>query len=208
MRRIPEKEKPVSLEEAEKYIKRYLKDKRCYKHPLKQVKSLGIKGGYLEIDFGPAIMAMEVAKSMDNIRVTGIERCRHRIDAAEKIINEEGLEGKIRLLSADAEKNLSPEELGEFDLIYCVYTLHHWQNPKTAISNLLKHLKKNGLIFIYDLKRVPCLYYLPLKNNFLNSVRASYTIREIKNILGSYKNLKIDINEDFLGMGIIIKVCG
>jgi len=48
----------------------------------------------------------------------------------------------------------------------------------------------NGILIIADLKRIWWLYYLPIQNNwFISSIRASYTLGEVKSIL---KKLNID----------------
>ncbi len=110
------------------------------------------------------------------------------IRLAEQNLDEE-LKDRINYMVGDACKIESLKDLGKFDLIYSTFTMHHWDNAETAITNLFSMLKNNGLLYIHDLKRVSWLYYIKSQSGFFNSIRASYRPREIKKML-----TKIGIN--------------
>jgi ubiquinone/menaquinone biosynthesis C-methylase UbiE len=75
------------------------------------------------------------------------------------------------------------QELGTFDLVYSTFSMHHWEAPERSLHNLWRVLKKGGVLYIQDLKRVWWLYHLPIKGGFAESIRASFTPKEIRQIL-------------------------
>ena len=96
--------------------------------------------------------------------------------------------------------------LGEFDLIYSTYSLHHWENPKKAIDNLMPNLNDNDVLYLYDLKRVWWLYWVPVNSGFYNSIRAAYVRREVEEMLASLDPEHYEIRYEFPFMqSVIIK---
>ncbi|MCK4722364.1 MAG: class I SAM-dependent methyltransferase [Dehalococcoidia bacterium] len=73
--------------------------------------------------------------------------------------------------------------MGKFDLVYTAFSLHHWKDPEKSISNLWNAVRDNGILHIYDFRRVWWLYHLPLKGGFIDSVRAAYLPNEIVVVL-------------------------
>jgi ubiquinone/menaquinone biosynthesis C-methylase UbiE len=104
-------------------------------------------------------------------------------------------------MSADSLKF----EQGFFDLIVCKDTFHHFQNPVKVLKEMYGVLKKGGHIYITDIRRdaPEDIFYQGLQelveNNiihatqFFHSIKASYTMPEIKQILkkAKLKNYKI-----------------
>jgi SAM-dependent methyltransferase len=98
------------------------------------------------------------------------------------------------------------EGLGKFDLVYSTFSLHHWKDPEASISNLWNTVKDKGTLFIHDFKRVWWLCCLPLKGGEIDSIRASYTPKEIKAILQELGiiNYKIKTLFPFLLQSIVV----
>jgi hypothetical protein len=61
--------------------------------------------------------------------------------------------------------------------------MHHWADAAKAIRNLYGLLNENGVIYIYDLKRVWWMYYIRSKSGFIKSIRASYRKKELEQML-------------------------
>ena len=193
LRRIEPQEEAISgLENARQYAEMAKKSpKMMYRGFLKKVKSLNIKGKYLEIGAGPGILTAIVAEDNPDVHITAIELSSDMVAIAQGYIEEKKLQDRIHFVTGDAIDEKIIKELGEFDLVYCTFTMHHWKEPERVISNLLKAVKNEGVLFIHDLRRVWWLYYLPLRNSgFINSIRATYTRSEIEAILQ-----KVGINQ-------------
>lgn len=155
--------------------------KMMYRGFLKEIKSLDVKGKCLEIGAGPGILTAIVAENNPDIHITAIELSSDMVTVAQEYIEEKNLRDRVHFVAGDASDERMIEELGEFDLVYSTFTMHHWKDPERVISNLLNAVKDGGILFIHDLKRIWWLYYLPLRNSgFINSIRAAYTPSDIK----------------------------
>lgn len=73
--------------------------------------------------------------------------------------------------------------LGKFDFVYSTFSLHHWTDPVSGIKNLYDALNPDGTIFIYDFFRGGLFYYLKIKKGIWESIRASYTLDELKQMV-------------------------
>lgn len=82
-------------------------------------------------------------------------------------------------------------------MIYSIYSLHNWNNPDKAAVNLYSAVKKGEILYIYVLRRVWRLYWVPIKNGFFKSIKASYLLNEIKLILRKLGIQNIKIQKEF-----------
>jgi 2-polyprenyl-3-methyl-5-hydroxy-6-metoxy-1,4-benzoquinol methylase len=76
------------------------------------------------------------------------------ITVAREHVEREGLADRIDLVEGDANDTELLEQLGQFDLVYSTYTLHHWDDPETMMKNLLRAVAPGGILLIHDLRRV------------------------------------------------------
>ena len=157
--------------------------KMMYGPFLKEMKALGPKGKCLEVGAGPAIMTCLFAEANPDLHITASDISSDMASVAKERIRDKGLDDRIDYQICDANKKEDVKKLGKFDLVYSIYSLHHWDDPKKCISNLFGALKDDGVLYIGDLKRVWWLYYLPVKNRDTEQIRAAYMSREIKDIL-------------------------
>jgi len=174
------------IENAMEYAERVENaSKMRFRGFLKKLNALDIKGNYLEIGAGSGVLAVEIAEKYQNISIKGVDVSPDLVSIANKYIEKKNLESRIKFISGNIENDKLLEELGKYDLVYSTFSLHHFENPEKAIKNLLKLVKDNGVLLIYDLKRVWWLYWVPKQNGFFKSIRASYMPNEIKNILNN-----------------------
>ena len=149
-------------------------------------------GRYLEIGPGPGYQTGLVAEKYNPNEIIGLEYSSDMVKVAEEYINSKGLNNKIKFLNGAVENTELINKLGNFDLVYSTFSLHHWADPILGIKNLYNCLKDKGVLFIYDFYRGGILYYLKIKRGIWESIRASYTTEEIGGFL---KNLNIQSNE-------------
>jgi len=180
---IHQEEAFAGLEAAREYAESTKKATMRYRAFLSNLKTLSIPGKYLDVGAGTGNLATIIAQNNPDIEITALEISTAMVTIGEEFIRNKGLQDQIKFIKGDAVKKETINELGEFDLIYSTYSLHHWENPRKVIDNLMSNLGDNCVLYIYDLRRVWWLYWVPICNGFFNSIRAAYVRREIKEML-------------------------
>jgi SAM-dependent methyltransferase len=154
-----------------------------YQGFLRHLKTLDVGDRYLEIGPGPGVLTIAVARENPDAQITGVEMSPDMVSVARGYVERAGLADRVRFLVGDAGDRDVFGSLGQFDLIYSTFSLHHWQNPQRVIQNLLSVLVDGGVLYIHDLRRVWWLYWMPVHNGFLDSIRAAYVARELHGML-------------------------
>jgi len=185
LKRREQKEEAIEgLEEAQRYAEHNKKHARLmYRALLKDMKALHLSGQYLEIGAGPGILASMIAEDNPDVTITAVDLSSDMAAVANDYINERELQGRIHYFVGDAKDRNMMDGLGKFDLVYSAFSLHHWKDPETSISNLWNAVRDNGILYIYDFKRVWWLYLLPLRSGVIDSIRAAYAPNEVRTIL-------------------------
>jgi SAM-dependent methyltransferase len=95
--------------------------------------------------------------------------------------------------------------LGKFDFVYSTFSLHHWQAPQSAVRNLWNAVGDNGVLYIYDFRRIGWLCSLPLKIRELNEMKAAYSPYKIKALFQSagIKSYRIKTRFPYIFQSII-----
>ncbi len=170
-----------SMENAREYARIAEKSaKMRFGSFLKILKSLNIKGNYLEIGAGSGILATMIAEMQSDIYITATDTSENMLTIAKEHIDKKNMRDRIEIIAGDAENEDFLKKLKKYDLIYSTFSMHHWKNPQKVILNLLNILNGQGALLIYDLKRVWWLHWIPKQSGFLKSIRASYRPKEIK----------------------------
>jgi SAM-dependent methyltransferase len=154
-----------------------------YRGFMQHLKTLDVGNRYLEIGPGPGVLAAAIARERPGVHITGVEMSPDMVAVATEVAERAGLANRIRFVVGDAGDSHALTSLGQFDLIYSTFSLHHWTNPKGVVQNLMSALADGGVLFIHDLRRAWWLYWVPLRNGFLNSIRAAYVSRELHAML-------------------------
>ena len=154
-----------------------------YRGFLEHLKTLDVGNRYLEVGSGPGVLTVAVARKNPDALITGLEMSPDMVTVATEVVGRAGLANKIRFVAGDAGDRSAFASLGQFDLIYSTFSLHHWTDPRGVVQNLMSALADGGVLFIHDLRRAWWLYWVPLRNGFLNSIRAAYVSRELHAML-------------------------
>jgi ubiquinone/menaquinone biosynthesis C-methylase UbiE len=172
---------------------------------LKTCRKLEIKGRYLDVGSGPGFVTELVARQHPDAQITGIDISPEMVKMASETIPDE-FRNRINYVMGDACDKNTISGLGTFDLIFSTFTMHHWADATKAIRNLYDLLNENGVIYIYDLKRVWWMYYIRSKSGFIKSIRASYTKKELEQMLKEIgiKDFTIRTVPPFFLMNVII----
>ncbi len=186
MERIAESHSLASFESNEQtqsYIEYSKKSSEIrYGRFFSTIKKLDIKGNYLDIGSGPGLLTQSVAELYPEVQITGTDISKEMVDFALSD-RKENLKSRLNYAIGDACKLETLVELGKFNLIYSIFTMHHWDKAKLGIENLYSMLNTGGILYIYDLKRVWWLYYVQSKSGFFKSIKASYRTKEIEAML-------------------------
>jgi len=186
-----------SIDDARNYAESAKKSMMRYKAFLANLQSLDIKGKYLEVGAGPGVLTVEIARTYPEVEITALELLPDMVTVGREYVAENKLDNRIKFVVGDVEDEKFIHSLGEFDLVYSTYSLHHWTNPDKAVVNLYSAVNKGGMLYIYDLRRVWWLYWIPIKNGFFNSIRASYLLNEIKLMLSELGIQNTEIQKEF-----------
>ena len=175
--------------ESQQYGERHDAHARLqYRTLLREIAALNRAGRYLEVGSGTGFLATMVAEHNPAIHITALDLSAHMAALAKERIIEKNLQERISCAIGDAGDAASIGQFGKFDVIYSAFSLHHWKDAEKAIANLWNVLRADGILYIYDLKRVWWLYFLPVNGGFIESIRASYIPQEIH---GLFKKLDI-----------------
>ena len=141
------------------------------------------KGRFLEIGSGPGYQTAEIAERNRDSEIVAVEPSADMITVAKSYMEQRGLTDRVRFVEGSVEDEMLINSLGTFDLIYSTFSLHHWQDPVQAIQNLCQVLNEGGVLLIYDFERHWLTYYLPTTKGIAESVRASYTLKELSSMM-------------------------
>jgi ubiquinone/menaquinone biosynthesis C-methylase UbiE len=181
---VQNQEAITGIEEARNHAERHKKYANLmYGDLLKTIKALGISGRCLDAGAGAGILAIMIANEHPDITVTAIDLSPGMAAVAGDYIGESRLEDRISYVVGDVGDERLLKRLGKFDLVYSTFSLHDWEAPEKSVRNLWEAVADNGMLYIYDFKRIGWLCALPLKINEMNAMRASYTPAEISSIL-------------------------
>jgi len=192
------------IESVQDYAAKTDKSMFRYRAFLNRIEALGCKGKMLDVGAGTGNLAVEIVNHIPGIEITALEISEEMAAFGERTIREQGLDDRIHYQHGDAEDSEAAKDLGEFDLVYSTFSLHHWVSPQIVIRNLMNNLSDNGILYLYDLRRVWWLYWIPKKNGFLNSIRASYVRGELKKMFEDISIDQFDIIDEFPFMQSII----
>jgi len=154
-------------------------------------------GCALEIGSGPGYEGLEWLMKTEDTILKSLDVSKYMVALAEKNAREYGLEGRAEFRVGDPSK--IPYANSYFDAVFSINSLHEWTRPKEVFDEIERVLRPGGKYFICDLRRdinplIKCFNSLCLlsgdketRNGFTSSVDASYTHREITNLLEETK---------------------
>ena len=195
---INQEETFSNIDSAREYSKQSEKSSKMrYGGFLKEISKLKIHGKYLDVGAGSGIVATMIAEQNRNINITALELSPIMITIGNELIKEKGLQSQIKFINGNIEDSELSNKLGKFDLVYSTFSLHHWEDLRKAVINLMNYVNDDGALIIYDLKRVWWLYCFPKNTGFFTSIRASYKPNEIIKIMNSINITKYKIKNIF-----------
>lgn len=213
--RIPETDHGITGDEITQHydmMLKHLRDEKVLGD--KEILKHGIKTGFaLEIGPGPGYLGLEWLKQTTNTRICGAEISEDMIKLANKNAEEYQLSDRTEYINCDAQKLPFPDET--FDAVFTMRSLHEWKQPILVFNEIERVLKKEGQYYLGDLRRDMnrlTLKFLKsaqpdkkLDNGLMSSINASYTIKEITELVEKSNLNNYKINKKFLTLEIVGK---
>jgi ubiquinone/menaquinone biosynthesis C-methylase UbiE len=197
--RIPESS-PLEDESLTEYYSRMAK--RYMRFPIKRVlsriRALGIEQGLaLDVGTGPGIFPLGIAASLPELKFLGIDLSPAMIQTAQANARESGLDERVHFQIGSAYALPLPDK--SIDLVLCVHTIHHLEDPLAFFNEAARVLKQGGKYVIVDLRRdapKPLAIFFNLlwrlfireeraRDGLWNSLKASLTLGECQRLLRS-----------------------
>ena len=182
---------------ARQYAEEAQKSKMRYKTFFERLKSLDLKGRYLDVGAGSGVVAGLIAQNYPDVQLTALELSADMAAVGKDYLKDKELQDWINFVVGDAADKELVQSLGKFDLIYSTYTLHHWENPRKVIDTLITSLTDKGVLFLHDLRRVWWLYWIPSQSGFFKSIRGAYIQTEVEEILKGLNPEYYEIKNEF-----------
>ena len=159
------------------------------------IKSGITKGCALEIGSGPGYMGLEWLKQTEGTTLKGLDISKDMLSIAERNAKEYGLSERVEYIHGRGDR--IPFEDESFDSAFTNGSLHEWSNPKETFNEIWRVLKKEGKLFISDLRRD--MFFLvrwflwintkpkEIRPGLITSIDASYTPGELREIAKATK---------------------
>jgi len=174
--------------------------------------AFGINNGdVLEIGPGPGYLGLELLKSTSNTSLTGLDISTDMIKIAKCNAAEYEFTGRARYHLGDASN--MPFRDGQFDCVFSNASLHEWDNPRQVLNEIARVLRPGGRYYIADLRRdmrkflkwIVWFMAWPreVRPYFIASIKDSYTIGEVKDILCDTQLRKSKIHKIWNGLAVI-----
>ena len=166
------------------------------------------KGMALEIGPGPGYLGLEWLKSTKGTTLKGVDISHEMISIARRNAEEYGLSERVEYLHGSGGELPFDDE--KFDAVFTNGSLHEWSEPEKTVDEIWRVLKKEGRVFVSDLKRnmfflVKWFLWLGIKPQeirpgFITSVNAAYTSGELRELAKSTKLKNIMVSENPMGL--------
>ena len=195
--RIPEAS-PLEDEALTEYYSRMAK--RHMKFPVKRVlsriRAQGIDQGIaLDVGTGPGIFPIGIAENLPGMEFIAVDLSPAMIQTAQVNARERGVEERVHFQIGSAYA--LPLKDKSVDLVLCVHTMHHLEDPLAFFNEAARVLKEGGKCVMVDLRRdspksLALLFDLmwrimirekKARDGLWNSLKASLTIEECKRAL-------------------------
>lgn len=153
-------------------------------------------GRILDVGTGPGSLAIAFAQKIPAIEVVGLDLSEVVLVLAQGNAQKKGVSSRVFFKKGDAED--MPFENNTFDLVISSNTLHLLEHPIKMFNEVQRVLKGEGRFFISDFRRSFLGVFTP-------HVKASYSPKEVKDLLNQSELQNWVIKDSFLWLTIFSK---
>lgn len=210
MDRIPEKELMDDVEQAEAYASADFSIPHNLFVELFQEKFSDVDSSFndvvLDLGCGSCDITRRFSNAYPDASFHAVDGAVEMLRLGHKLNTTEGLSSKIRLVETNLPKPDLP--LASYHIIICNSLLHHLKNYFDLWQTIKDHAKPYAHVFVMDLIRPvdeQSVQFLVneyaasepdiLKQDFENSLRAAYTVKEVKQQLNEMGLTTLQVEE-------------
>jgi ubiquinone/menaquinone biosynthesis C-methylase UbiE len=169
-----------------------------------ELKNYDLKGRLVDIGCGSGNLIVQIAKNFEDVDLLGHDIPNEVLEFAKKRATIHKVNGRVKFGTGNVEN--IPLLDNSVDFIISTLSLHHWNDPIKALKELIRILKKDGLLIIFDFRRDSRKFFYGLItfatkivapkalkeiNEPLSSINASYTVKEVREMLSQIEDLNI-----------------
>ncbi|MBA7559470.1 2-methoxy-6-polyprenyl-1,4-benzoquinol methylase, mitochondrial [subsurface metagenome] len=195
---MTQQEEPWDKEKAQKYTEMMEKvSKRVYvpfaKKIVDNIEHSNRKLIILDLSTGPGFLSIELNKLLPDARIIGVDPSREMLQIAKRNTEKAGMLDYETKLGKAEEIPLEPNSIG---LVVNLTSLHDWENPRKALSEILRVLKPNGKLILKDSNRncpkwklilfhllVSIMYGREIAKGHSESYKTAFTLEEVVDLL-------------------------
>lgn len=174
------------------------------------IKSGITKGLALEIGPGPGYLGLEWLKNTQGTTLKGLDISADMISIAERNAKEYGLSERTEYVRSGGNRMPFDDEI--FDAVFTNGSLHEWSDPESTFNEIWRILKKDGNVFISDLRRD--MFFLikwflwmntkpkEIRYGLISSINAAYTPAELRDLIKGTKLEKCTVSANPFGLKV------
>ncbi len=181
---------------AQRYAREAEKMDIQYRVFLERLSAVPPPARILDVGAGPGTLTVKIAALFPYASITALEVSPVMVKLGCDYIEKHGLQKRINYVQADAGVAEAMRDIGQYDLICSCYSLHEWKNVRATAIQLQSKLVDDGIMLLHDLRRVPWLAWLPLNFPMLQSIRASYTVSELRALLSGLPDSEVTVQSE------------
>jgi SAM-dependent methyltransferase len=192
MERTPEPELMDTAEQAEAYaIADFTEPNRRFVELFRARFPDFVRGAIVDLGCGPADIPIRLARALPSVRVTAVDGAQAMLEHAATATRAARLDDRIELVRGVLPGAVPGDRT--FDAAISNSLLHHLHDPSALWNEIKKLAKPSAPIFVIDLMRPASIddahalvekYSANerpiLKQDFYNSLRAAFTIDEVR----------------------------
>lgn len=103
----------------------------------------------LEVGPGPGVLAVELARRVEGLRLTGVDVDPAMVERATARSVRTGFGARLEFLVADVAR--LPFADGSFDLVTSSFSVHHWEDATAGFGEIRRVLRPGGRVLVVDL---------------------------------------------------------
>jgi ubiquinone/menaquinone biosynthesis C-methylase UbiE len=161
-------------------------------------------GTILDIGSGPGHLAIELARLLPKASVCGLDMSPSMIEMAERNVAEADISHRVAFRQGDAA--LLPFADCAFDFVVSSWSLHLWEEPAQAFSEIHRVLRSGGSALVYDARKHPpakearrwtrTANSVVMRFGLLHSFNEGFTAEDIRAIVADIPFGKVGIHEE------------
>ncbi len=123
--------------------------KGLYQRVVEDMVSLQLdKGKVLDAGTGPGTLARDIARSLPQLQVYGVDLSEDMIKLAREHAKREQVEERVHFDVGDVAQLPYPDH--SFDVVVSTISMHHWHQLEQPLRELFRVLRPGGRVWIYD----------------------------------------------------------